>query len=424
MKKIIATYLMIVGLSVGLVACHHDDDPEEDPIADRTILVYMAAENDLSSFADSDLKEMKEASLKLNDRQKLVVYVDQAATTPPFYARVKDGKLVDTLWVEESITADPAVLESALRHVRTSYQAHSYGLVLWGHASGWLVNNDSVVYNKSRAYGGDTGNNVSSRSIKFWMNIPSMARAISNGMDGKPLKFIMGDCCSFGCAEVAYELRKFADYVIGSPAEVPDEGAPFDLIIPEMYNNNDDFYKGVIDQYYQYYLKAFEEQPNRYMNISSGDLKGYSVPLVAVKTSELDALATATAQLCSTIHDELTPTGNLDLTGKINYAMYSSYRYSYDMYQVLKYNTPSNNFNTWATVFWKAVPYRTTSNRWLTGYHQLGTDMLSFDEDPSNVGVLSMFFPRNIYKNTNPNWNQAIKMFQWNNVIRWEDYDW
>ena len=415
---------MLVGVAAGILSCGHDDVPEEDPIAECTVLIYMAAENNLSSFATNDLKEMKKASLSLSNNQKLIVYVDQADTIPPFFARIKDGQFVDSISVEESLTADPAVLESALRYMRTNYPSQSYGLVLWGHASGWLISNDSVVYNKSRAYGGDSGNNSSSLSVKYWMNIPSMAKAIANGMDQTRLKFIMGDCCNFGCVEVAYELRKLTDYLIGSPAEVPDEGAPFDLVIPQMYSKSEDFYKGIINQYYQYYKEAFIDKPKRYKNTSDGDLQGYSVPLVAVKTAELDGLATATAQLCQTIHDQLTPTGDLDFTNKLYYAMNGSYRYSYDMYNMLKYHAPSTAFSNWTTAFWKAVPYRVTSNRWLTGNYQLGTDMLSFNEEDSNCGVLSMFFPRTIYKNTNPNWNNSIKKFQWNNVIHWEDYEW
>ena len=144
---------------------------------------------------------------------KLIVYIDRAESTPPFFARIKDGKFVDSVSVNESITADPAVLEHALQYMRTNYPAKSYGLVLWGHASGWLVSNDSIVYSKSRAYGGDTGSGSSGGTGKYWMNIPSMARAIANGMGDTPLKFIFGDCCSFGCVEVAYELRKVTDYV-------------------------------------------------------------------------------------------------------------------------------------------------------------------------------------------------------------------
>lgn len=417
-------FLAISILLFSLVGCSHNDDPYEDPIAERSVLVYVSGENNLTLFATDDINEMKKGSRSLNDRQNLIVYVDQADTIPPFFARIKDGQYVDSVSVKESITADPAVLEEALRYMRTNYPARSYGLLLWGHASGWLIHKDSVDYAKSRAYGGDTGNGSSGGAGKYWMNIPSMARAVANGMGGTPLKFVMGDCCSFGCVEVAYELRKVTEYMIGSPAEVPDEGAPFDLIIPKLFSQSEDFYKGVIDQYYNFYLDAFNNQPNHYWNITRGDLQGYSVPLVAVRSSELENLATATDELLSTIYDRLTPTGDMDYSDRIFYAMNGSHKYSYDMLNVLKTNTSTAAFNTWETAFWKAIVYRKTSNRWLSAYRALGNDMLSFDAPESDCGVLSMFFPMNVYQSTSPNWNLSIHKLQWNNVIQWQQYDW
>ena len=405
-------------------SCHHDDEPSEEDVPERTVLIYIAGENNLDKFASSDIKEMKDGSRDLQDRQKLIVYIDRAESTPPFFARIKDGKFVDSVSVNESITADPAILEHALQYMRTNYPAKSYGLVLWGHASGWLVSNDSIVYSKSRAYGGDTGSGSSGGTGKYWMNIPSMARAIANGMGDTPLKFIFGDCCSFGCVEVAYELRKVTDYVIGSPAEIPDEGAPYNLIVPRLFSEKDTFYKEIIDAYYQFYKEEIEAYPNKYYNLTHGDLSGYSLPLMAAKTAELENLCSATDRLLGTIHDKLTPTGTFDLSKSIGYAMHGSNRYSYDMFQMLKSNTASADFNTWAAAFNSAIPYSVKSNRWLSAYTQLGKDMLDYNYGENECGVVSMFIPRVIYNGTNPKWNVAIKNFQWNNVIRWENYDW
>ena len=76
-------YLISIILLTALCACHQNDDPE-DRISQRTVIVYMAAENNLSSYAYDDLEEMKEGSRKLSDLQNLIVYVDRAnATTTP-----------------------------------------------------------------------------------------------------------------------------------------------------------------------------------------------------------------------------------------------------------------------------------------------------------------------------------------------------
>ncbi|MBP3778188.1 MAG: hypothetical protein J6I38_03360, partial [Prevotella sp.] len=61
---------------------------------------------------------------------------------------------------------------------------------------------------------------------------------------------------------------------------------------------------------------------------------------------------------------------------------------------------------------------------WLTGFRQLAIDMNNSNVKADECGVVSMFFPRTLYKSTTPNWNTAIQNFQWNNVIRWQQYGW
>ena len=401
-----------------LGACGKDDNdtPDVPQNAERTVLIYMGADNNLSSLSQKDILELKEGSKKLNDLQNLIIYVDNSESTLPYIARVKDGVLVDSTSMEETLTADPAILEKMLRYTREKYHAKSYGLVLWGHANGWLITNDSIAY--TRSYGVDM-----SQSKYYWMNIPSMASAISNAMGSEHLNFIFADCCNFGCIESAYELRKVTDYLIASPAEIPDPGAPYHTIVPAMFNTSATFYQSIIDIYYDFYIEDIKARPDYYYNQSPGDLAGYSVPLVAIKSAELDNLAQATARLLSTIPDKLTPEGNFNFKGTCHYA-YSNYMYAYDIYHTLSMNTSESDFNSWKPAFKSAVPYSRFSAKWLTGFSELMYDMNNFNVKTDECGVVSMFFPRTLYKSTTPNWNTAIQDFQWNNVIRWQQYGW
>lgn len=426
MKKI----LIAICLLSGLTSCHHDDDTPEDNTARRTVLVYMAAENNLTRFATEDLEEMKTGSLKLAEDQNLVIYVDKAGSlTTPYIVRAKNGEMVDTIFMKEALSADPTTLQDVIQYTREHFPAKSYGLLLWGHASGWLVSTkDSISRTRGssilepKAYGGATGNNSSSSSGNYWMNIVPMAKAIQNGMGSDHLSFIFGDCCSFGCLEVAYELRNVTDYVIGSPAEIPDMGAPFDLIVPDMFIETDNFYAKIIDHYFDYYLDIFKNNP-QYYNKKVGDLAGYSVPLAVVKTSGLDNLAYATSTLLGTIAEKVSTSGSLDLD-KVMYYAISQKKYSYDMYHVFKKNTSAADFDTWKAAFLQAVPYRLFSMKWMTEISSLRNEMDNFDATKDDCGVVSMFFPSTYYNGTNPNWNKAIQQYQWNNVIHWEQYGW
>lgn len=429
MRKITPTILFL-GAAFAFTSCHHDNDknePKHLPL--RTVLVYIAAENNLATYANDDLEEMKTGSLQLTDEQNLIVYVDKAqkpsSNMSPFLARVKDGELVDTVFMQQAVAADPSTLQSVISYTKAHYEAQSYGLVLWGHASGWLVSNDTINTAQSRAYGGSTGTNSSSGSGKYWMNIAPMARAIANSMGSDKFRFILGDCCSFACLEVAYELRNVAEYIIGSPAEIPDMGAPFNQTVPDMFRETDNFYEQIINNYFDYYLKVYKEQSGRYYNRIDGDLEGYSEPLAAIRTSELNNLAEATAQLLSTIPDKICSTGELDLSHAVYYAILGSYPYSYDICHVLRKNTPETAYLTWKTVYDTAVPYHVFSRNWMTNSYRLANDMLYFEtDDESDCGCVSMFFPSTSYYGTYPNWNKAIQLYQWNGVIHWEQFGW
>ena len=421
MKKILIT-IFLLGT---LCSCHHNDDESDDTIARRTVFIYMAAENNLASFADDDLDEMKEGSKSLAQDQNLVIYIDRAqSSTPPFLARIYKGELIDTLFMPEGLAADPTVLRHALAKAKELYPAKSYGLMVWGHGSGWLISeSDSISRASSRAYGGSTGDNTSYGSGKYWMNIPEMAEAIETAMGNDKLKLIFGDCCSFACLEVAYELRNVTDYVLGSPAEVPDMGAPFELTVPDMFVENDD-YSRLIDHYYDYYFDVFQNKKNMYYNHTPGDLAGYSLPLAAIKTSELDNLATATARLLNTIADKVSTSGNLNLENAMYYAMYGSYRYSYDVGNVLKLNVASADFDNWKKTFDKAVPHRKYSSKWMSAVSLLISEMDDFNVQEEDCSCVSMFFPSNTYAHTRPNWNKAIQTYQWDSIIQWAQYGW
>ena len=65
--------------------------------------------------------------------------------------------------------------------------------------------------------------------------------------------------------------------LIGSPAEIPGPGAPYDQIVPDMFADGQ-FYTSSVDKYY----KSIYEQ----------------LPLVAVRTSEMENVAQATRTAC------------------------------------------------------------------------------------------------------------------------------
>jgi len=182
--------------------------------------------------------------------------------------------------LQNLVILDP---EDVLKYAVSRYPAtRDYGLVLWGHSTGWLINSDSLAY--TRAYGVDNGINSATIDVGKWMNVPTLARVLKKLPH---MRFIFADCCMFMCLESLYELRDVADFIIGSPAEVPQDGAPYQTVVPAMFDY-DNFATKIVDNYY-----VQKNGPN----------KDLDLPLTVVKTSEMEPLAKATRTALQAVKD-------------------------------------------------------------------------------------------------------------------------
>ena len=76
------------------VGCTSSDEPEQPQSeAARTVLVYMVANNNLSSYASQDFKEMLNgmAALPASESGHLLVYYAPAFGTPELREVMRDG---------------------------------------------------------------------------------------------------------------------------------------------------------------------------------------------------------------------------------------------------------------------------------------------------------------------------------------------
>ena len=157
-----------------LTACQKDEEAEPyNPVKDvkHTVLVYMPSENNLSSYVQSDINEMIKGRQLVGDDCDLLIFVDRASKTEmPFIARINNSneQPVDTLYKypTDFYSSEPAKFQEVLqRMISFSPKSQDYGLVLWGHANGWILENDGTNVIR-RAYGVDNGNNESTQMVK------------------------------------------------------------------------------------------------------------------------------------------------------------------------------------------------------------------------------------------------------------------
>ena len=396
----------------ALVSCSKDDDAHDfvpQPTG-RTVIVYISGENSLSAQVNANLAEMKDGSKQLGKDDCLLVYVDKSKSTElPWMARIRNGQVTDSVSLrdmgiseKDEYASDPQVMEDVLKYAVRRYPAtQDYGLVLWGHSTGWLINNDSLVY--TRAYGVDNGKNNFSNEGK-WMNIPTLARVLKKLPH---MKFIFADCCMFMCLESLYELRSVTDYVIGSPAEIPDYGAPYQTVVPALFDR-DNFATRIVDSYYA--------QKN-------GPDKNLDQPMTAVKMSEMEPLAKATRTILKVVKDRLT-TGYADLSGLIYY-FYNSPRafyypensMLYDAGDFMRAYAPEADYKVWKAALDKAIVKKTYSAQWYTAFKWdefYGNHFKVTEERQSGV---SIYIPQDTEKDNKPtphaDYQKDIKKLAW-----------
>ena len=115
-----------------------------------------------------DTTEMINGSKLLSSDCNYIAFVDKAEkNVPPSIWRFEGGKkeLVKQ-FDADFYNSDPSMMSEILEFIVKKYPAKSYGLVLWGHATAWFIENDTVATSRQAgpryAYGRDTGNNSNS----------------------------------------------------------------------------------------------------------------------------------------------------------------------------------------------------------------------------------------------------------------------
>jgi len=256
--SIIAKTCVILFLLV-FCACQKEDDIPENPVI-RTIIVYMAADNDLSFDAFENLQQMKKGFSETGTR--LVVFLDQIDENPCL-AEVHPGKDVIVKSYSELNSANPDVLREVIRDVIDLYPAQEYGLILWSHGTSWLPAGSTL-----RSFGNDNGKQ---------MNIPDLAESL-------PVKFsfILFDACLMGAVEVAYELKDKTDYIIASSMETIADGFPYEQIIPQLIQPKIDF-NAVAQSYFDYY----NTQKNAYRSATVSVIETRYLPELAYSLKQL-----------------------------------------------------------------------------------------------------------------------------------------
>ena len=282
-------YSLTVFMLLLLTVFSCSKDPKVDPIVPkgRTILVYLALDNDLSNQMRAVHTSLMKGWENSNKEGSLLLFADSRGDEKPLLIQIKEHKgvvIADTLLTYDNRnSASPELLRRVIADTKLIAPGDSYGMLLFSHATGWLpagafsdpiggratvANNDIPVMHSIFE---DSG---------VEMEFADFVAAIPDGM----FEFIASEMCFMSSVENAYALRNKTEYLLASAPEVLSPGFE-----PIYKNSLHLLYKPTPD------LEEFGQRFFDYFNGLEGAYQSAAISLV--KTSEMEALANFTRKI-------------------------------------------------------------------------------------------------------------------------------
>lgn len=376
----------------------------------RTLLVYIMAENSISGDLESDFNEIKRAAYEIPDDARLFVYFDNSDTTrlPSLYQyHAYDGKLVENVvytFEEDICSSDIIALGTVLDVIFNDYPTLSFDMIMGSHASGWIRSQSQSAPN--RTIGIDNGKNDFSNNTTATIEIEELAQLLER----IPVKIdrLMFDACLMQGVETAYALRNAADWIIGSPAEIPSYGAPYDKVVPLFFDAD----AGVEDIMYEYKID--------YDGMRSG------VVLSAIRTCHMQELADTTSRYVNDYMPVDKSNYYMSCLAYIPggaYTKKAKYPCCFDLVAVMKKIVKdADDYENWKAVFDKAVPYimvSDTAGGTKTVWSQI---VYKYFEVKGEFGAVSAYIPQN--KEQNSYFNEQFRTTEWYVAAGWCKAGW
>lgn len=264
--------VLVASAIIMLNSCIFNSEVEHK--INRTVLVYIGADNNLSNTANSNIYSMNSCISSGMDNYNLLVFVDRKDVAPALL-HIHNFKIDTVAKYPERDSSDPTVLREVIDNVLENWKAEHYGLVMWSHGTGWLPTDmlhyvaPNMKYSpKHRAFAWEDRKGQS--PAYSCMELEGLVEAIPEDV----FDFIVFDACYMGNVEVAFALRNKAPQIVSSCYEIVSYGFPYHIVTRDLLNGN------VLKSCNEFY---------RYYNSMNGweQMAGISL----VKTEGLDSLA-------------------------------------------------------------------------------------------------------------------------------------
>jgi hypothetical protein len=292
-----------------------------------TYMVYMGADNDLSTAGIEDIQEMGQVGS--SSEMAIAVqaefspkHTQGVPNTDTYRLLVRSASAMDNLNEATNIgnvdMGSRDALTDFIRWATSTYPAKHYALILWDHGSGW----------KDRAKGANSNlfrGAIQDETSGSFMSLPDLAEAVRDA--GVHIDLINFDACLMAMYEVAYEFDELADYLVFSEMTEPKDGDPYDTILADLAANPAmsaaELAEVIVVRYDESYVPFLQEYPDNLTTKSAVDMS---------RLTELDTAVCALGQ--ALINDS--GANAVAMAARTNTQEYT-YKANHDLYDLASY---------------------------------------------------------------------------------------
>lgn len=197
-----------------------------------TVLVYMAADNNLDVSAPLDLSGMQAVGSSAN--VNVIVEYDTRSTPTQIYKIEKNGRtLLKDLGEQDMAT--PECLRDFIVYGMTSHPADHYALVIWSHGEGWTPGSDSAPLIQKAVI--VDANNTNLKPLPMANTSVAQGILAAEALTGAKIDILGFDACLMATLEAAYEFRSVADIMVSSQDQVQGYGWDYQDLLGRITRN-------------------------------------------------------------------------------------------------------------------------------------------------------------------------------------------
>jgi len=261
-RKII---ILIVLLTTILCGFSETTSYGNETIKEWTLMVYLAADNNLNNASYKDLEEM--AAAGASENVNVVILDDHEFSGNSYYKVLEENSINTVMELGEVNMGDPNTLRDFVEWTTTNYPAQKYGIILWNHGGGFKeLKFKDICWDET-----DSGDALT---------VPEIVEV---GLENQYMDLIGFDACLMNQLEVAYGLKNSGGIMLGSEETIPEDGWPYKEILTYINNNPTVDARTLSEAIIDFYIESYASEQD--ITLSSIDLS--KIDLVGQRVNTL-----------------------------------------------------------------------------------------------------------------------------------------